>query len=113
MKKAMVGLLAPVYKEVYRGRAEVREVFKVSKVGAVAGSIVLDGSITRDSQMRILRDNVVVHNGKVSSLRRFKDDVSEVRAGMECGITVESYSDVQKGDIIEAFTMQRVNIEAA
>lgn len=113
MKKAMVGLLAPVYKEVYRGRAEVREVFKVSKVGAVAGSIVLDGSISRDSQMRILRDNVVVHNGKVSSLRRFKDDVSEVRAGMECGITVEHYSDVQKGDIIEAFTMQRVNIEAA
>jgi translation initiation factor IF-2 len=74
---------------------------------------VLDGSISRDSQMRILRDNVVVHNGKVSSLRRFKDDVSEVRAGMECGITVEHYSDVQKGDIIEAFTMQRVNIEAA
>jgi translation initiation factor IF-2 len=113
MKKAMIGLLAPVFKEIYRGKAEVREVFKVSKVGAVAGSIVLDGTITRDSQMRILRDNVVVHTGKVSSLRRFKDDVSEVRAGMECGITVESYSDVRTGDVIEAFTMQRVNIEAA
>jgi translation initiation factor IF-2 len=113
MKKAMAGMLAPVYKEIYRGRAEVREVFKVSKVGIVAGCLVLDGNITRDSQMRITRDNVVVHSGKVGSLRRFKDDVSEVRAGMECGITIENFGDVRKGDVIEAFIMQRVIIEAA
>ena len=112
MKKAMAGLLAPVFKEVFRGRAEVREVFKVSKVGLVAGCLVTEGTITRDSQMRITRDNIVIHTGKVSSLRRFKDDVSEVRAGMECGITIEHYGDVKQGDMIEAFTMQRVAPEA-
>jgi translation initiation factor IF-2 len=108
MKKAMAGMLAPVYKEVFRGRAEVREVFKVSKVGVVAGCLVTEGTVTRDAQMRITRDNIVIHTGKVGSLRRFKDDVSEVRAGMECGITVENYGDVKQGDIIEAFVMQRV-----
>ena len=113
MKKAMQGLLAPVFKEIYRGKAEVREVFRVSKVGVVAGCLVMDGNITRDSQMRILRDNVVVHSGKVGSLRRFKDDVSEVRAGMECGITVDNFTDVKQGDVIEAFIMQRVAVEAA
>jgi len=112
MKKAMTGLLAPVYKEAYKGRAEVREVFKVSKVGAVAGCMVVDGSITRDSQMRLLRDNVVVHTGKIGSLRRFKDDVSEVRGGMECGITIDNYNDIHQGDIIEAYVMQRVATEA-
>jgi translation initiation factor IF-2 len=112
MKKAMTGLLAPVYKEAYKGRAEIREVFKVSKVGAVAGCMVIDGSITRDSQMRLLRDNVVVHTGKIGSLRRFKDDVSEVRGGMECGITIDNYNDLHNGDIIEAFVMQRVATEA-
>jgi len=112
MKKAMTGLLAPVYKEAYKGRAEVREVFKVSKVGAVAGCMVVDGSITRDSQMRLLRDNVVVHTGKIGSLRRFKDDVSEVRGGMECGITIDNYNDIHQGDIIEAFVMQRVATES-
>jgi len=108
MKKAMAGMLAPVFKEVFRGRAEVREVFKVSKVGIVAGCLVTEGTVTRDAQMRITRDNIVIHTGKVGSLRRFKDDVSEVRAGMECGITVENYGDVKQGDIIEAFVMQRV-----
>ncbi len=113
MKKAMAGMLAPVYKEVYRGRAEIREVFKVSKVGAVAGCLVVDGNIPRDSQIRILRDNIMVHSGKVGSLRRFKDDVSEVRFGMECGITIDNYNDLHQGDIIEAFSMQRVANEAA
>jgi translation initiation factor IF-2 len=113
MKKAMAGLLAPVFKEVYRGKAEIREVFRVSKVGVVAGCMVLDGQITRDSQMRITRDHIVIHTGKIGSLRRFKDDVSEVRAGMECGITLENFSDVKQGDIIEAFVMQRVANEAA
>jgi translation initiation factor IF-2 len=106
-------MLAPVFKEVYRGKAEIREVFRVSKVGIVAGCLVMDGTISRDSQMRIVRDNVVVHTGKVGSLRRFKDDVSEVRAGMECGITVENFGDVKQGDVLEAFTMQRVANEAA
>jgi translation initiation factor IF-2 len=108
MKKAMSGLLAPVYKEQYKGRAEVREIFRVSKVGTVAGCLVQDGTITRDSQVRILRDNVVVHTGKIGSLRRFKDDVSDVRAGMECGITIDNFNDVHQRDVIEAFIMQRV-----
>jgi translation initiation factor IF-2 len=79
----------------------------------VAGCLIIDGSIARDSQVRILRDNVVVHTGRVGSLRRFKDDVSEVRSGMECGITLENYNDVKQGDVIEAFLMQRVANEAA
>jgi len=113
MKKAMAGMLAPVFREVYRGKAEVREVFRVSKVGVVAGCIVQDGNISRECQLRVLRDNVVVHTGKVGSLRRFKDDVSEVRAGMECGITLDNYNDAKQGDLIEAFVMQRVANEAA
>jgi translation initiation factor IF-2 len=113
MKKAMSGLLAPVFKEIYKGRAEVREVFRVSKVGAVAGCFVLDGNIPRDAQIRLLRDNTVVHTGKVGSLRRFKDDVSEVRSGMECGITIDNFNDIHQGDVIEAFGMQRVANEAA
>jgi len=112
MKKAMAGMLAPVFKEIYRGKAEIREVFRVSKVGMVAGCLVMDGHITRDSQMRIVRDNIVVHTGKIGSLRRFKDDVSEVRAGMECGITLDNFSDVKQGDLIEAFVMQRVANES-
>ncbi len=111
MKKAMSGLLAPVFKEVYRGKAEVRETFRISKVGAVAGCQVTDGSIQRDSECRVLRDNVVVHTGKIGSLRRFKDDVSEVKNGMECGITLANFSDLKQGDIIEAFATERVATE--
>jgi translation initiation factor IF-2 len=113
IKLAMVGLLAPVFKEVYRGKAEVRDTFRITKVGNVAGCIVLDGVITRDSDVRLLRDNVVVHTGKIGSLRRFKDDVSEVKSGMECGITLANYADVKQGDIIEAFNTERVAPEAA
>jgi translation initiation factor IF-2 len=113
MKKAMAGLLAPVYKEVFKGKADVREVFRVSKVGVVAGCLVTDGTITRDSQVRLLRDNIVVHTGKIGSLRRFKDDVSEVRSGMECGITIDNFGDVHQSDVIEAFVMQRVATETA
>ena len=113
MKKAMVGLLAPVFKEIFRGKAEVRETFRVTKVGLVAGCQVTDGNITRDSQVRILRDNVVVFTGKIGSLRRFKDDVSEVRNGMECGITIDNFSDIKQGDVMEAYTMQRVAQEVA
>jgi len=112
MKRAMTGMLEPVFKEVYRGRAQVREVFHISKVGNVAGCLVLDGTLTRDSEVRILRDNVVVHTGKVGSLRRFKNDTSEVRSGMECGVTIENYGDVKPADVIEAFVTERVAVEA-
>jgi translation initiation factor IF-2 len=108
MKRAMTGMLEPVYKEVYRGRAEVREVFRITKVGTVAGCMVTDGVITRNSQVRILRDNVVVHTGKVDALKRFKDDVSEVKSGFECGISIVNFNDIKQGDILEAFITERV-----
>ncbi len=108
IKKAMVGLLAITYKETILGRAEVRDTFRITKVGTVAGCMIQDGKFTRDSQIRLLRDNVVIHTGKVRSLRRFKEDVSEVRSGMECGISLENYNDVKDGDVIEAFVKERV-----
>jgi translation initiation factor IF-2 len=111
IKRAMTGLLEPVFKEVYRGKAEVRDTFRITKVGNVAGCQVQDGTITRDSEVRLLRDNVVVYTGKVSSLRRFKDDVSEVKSGMECGITLENYGDIKQNDVIEAFVTERVATE--
>ena len=111
IKRAMTGLLEPVFKEVYRGKAEVRDTFRITKVGNVAGCQVQDGTITRDSEVRLLRDNVVVYTGKVSSLRRFKDDVSEVKSGMECGITLENFGDIKQNDIIEAFVTERVASE--
>jgi len=112
IKKAMSGLLEPTIKETYHGRAEVRETFRIPKVGTVAGCSVQDGSIKRDSEVRLLRDNVVVFKGKISSLRRFKEDVSEVRNGMECGIAIANYGDVKVGDVIEAFATERVAAEA-
>jgi translation initiation factor IF-2 len=110
IKKAMAGLLAPTFKEQRLGTAQVRETFRVPKVGTIAGCMVLDGRITRsgDAQGRLLRDNVVVWEGKLASLRRFKDDVSEVKAGFECGIGLTNYNDVKVGDVIEVFTMERV-----
>ena len=110
IKKGMAGLLEPTFKEVRIGTAEIREVFRVPKVGSVAGCMVTDGRITRagDTQVRLLRDNVVIHEGKIGSLRRFKDDVSEVKAGLECGIGLERYNDIKAGDVIEVFTMERV-----
>jgi translation initiation factor IF-2 len=110
MKKAMAGLLEPTFKEVRIGTAEVRDTFKVPKFGTIAGCMVLDGRITRagDTQARLLRDNVVVYEGKIGSLRRFKDDVSEVKAGFECGIGFERFNDIKIGDIIEAFVVERV-----
>ena len=108
IKRAMTGLLEPVYREVYQGKAEVRDTFRISKVGMVAGCFVQDGQLSRGSAIRLLRDNVVVHTGKVGSLRRFKDDVSEVRSGMECGVTIENYSDLKPGDIIEAFVAEKI-----
>jgi translation initiation factor IF-2 len=111
IKRAMTGILEPVYREVYKGKAEVRDTFRVTKVGMVAGCFVQDGTITRDSEVRLLRDNVVVFTGKIGSLRRFKDDVSEVKSGMECGITIENFGDIKQGDVIEAFVTERVATE--
>ena len=109
IQKGMEGLLEPTFKEVRIGTAEVREVFKVPKIGAIAGCMVLDGRITRagETTARLLRDNVVVHEGKIASLRRFKDDVSEVKSGFECGIGLERFNDIKTGDVIEVFTMER------
>jgi translation initiation factor IF-2 len=112
LKRAMTGMLDPVFREVYQGRAAVREVFRISKVGNVAGCMVLDGFIKRDGQIRLLRDNVVIHTGKIESLKRFKNDASEVKAGFECGITLQNYSDLKPADVIEAFVKERVAVEA-
>ena len=110
IKKAMTGLLEPTTRERQLGLAEVREVFKVPKIGLAAGCIVTDGNITRagDAQVRLVRDGVVVHEGRLGSLRRFKDDVNEVKAGIECGLTFERFSDIKTGDVIEAFTVEKV-----
>ncbi|HEU4614129.1 MAG TPA: translation initiation factor IF-2, partial [Kofleriaceae bacterium] len=110
MQKAMAGMLEPTFKEVRLGTAEVREVFRVPKAGTIAGCMVTDGRITRagETVARLLRDNVVIHEGKIGSLRRFKDDVSEVKSGFECGIGLASYNDIKIGDLIEVFTMERV-----
>jgi translation initiation factor IF-2 len=111
IKKAMLGLLDPVIKETYMGRAEVRDTFRVPKAGTIAGCYVLDGLIKRDSDVRLMRDGVQVYKGKVGSLRRFKDDASEVRNGMECGINLQNFNDVKKGDVIEAFVTERIAAE--
>jgi translation initiation factor IF-2 len=108
MKKAMEGMLEPTIREVRLGAAEVRDTFKISKVGTIAGSYVTDGRVNRQAQVRLLRDNVVIHTGKVSSLKRFKDDASEVKAGTECGIGIAGYNDVKPGDVIEFFTTEKV-----
>ena len=108
LKKAMEGLLEPTFKEIVAGHAEIRNTFRVPKIGVIAGCYVTDGRIPRTAQVRLLRDNVVVFEGKIGSLRRFKDDVSEVKEGFECGIGIAGYNDVKLGDIIEAFTMEKV-----
>jgi translation initiation factor IF-2 len=112
VKRAMTGMLEPVFREVYRGRAEVRETFRISKVGTVAGCMVQDGMLSRDSQVRVLRDSVVVHTGKIEALKRFKNDVSEVKSGFECGVSLVNFGDFKPGDVIEAFVTERVAVEA-
>jgi translation initiation factor IF-2 len=111
IKKAMAGLLEPIIKETYLGRAEVRETFRVPKVGTVAGCYVHDGNIKRDSEVRLVRDGVQVYKGKISSLKRFKEDAAEVRTGMECGIAIGNFNDLKRGDVIEAFVTERVAAE--
>jgi len=110
IKKAMSGLLEPTVKEVQIGTAEVREVFKVPKFGAAAGCIVQEGKISRggDTQARLLRDNVVIHEGRIGSLRRFKEDVGEVKNGLECGIAFERYADIKVGDVVEIFSVEKI-----
>ena len=114
MKKAMTGLLEPTLKEVRLGAAEVRNIFKVPKAGTIAGCYVIEGRITRsgDTKARLMRDGAIVHEGKIGSLRRFKDDVSEVKTGFECGIAFDKYNDVRVGDLIEVFTIERVAVSA-
>lgn len=108
IEAAMKGMLAPKFRENLLGHAEVRDVFKVTGVGAIAGGYVLDGKISRNSQVRIVRDSIIIHEGVLSSLRRFKDDVKEVAAGYECGIGVENYNDIKEGDVIESFIMEEI-----
>lgn len=109
IKNAVTGLLKPIMKEVILGQAEVREVFKVSRLGNIAGSYVIEGKITRNAMIRVIRDGTVVHDkGKIDSLKRFKDDVKEVLTGYECGILLENFNDLNEGDIIEAYTMEQV-----
>ncbi len=105
---AMKGMLAPVFKEAILGHAEVRNIFNVSRIGTIAGSYVTDGKITKNASVRLLRDNVVVHEGVMSSLKRFKDDAKEVNQGFECGITLKNYNDIKESDVIEAFEMQEI-----
>ncbi len=111
IKQALRGMLEPVFKEVMQGRAEVRDVFKVPKVGIIAGCMVTEGTMVRGAQARLLRDNVVIHEGKVESLRRFKDDAREVASGFECGMSFGNYNDVKVGDIIESFTKEKVETQ--
>ncbi len=111
IRRAMTGMLEPIFKEVFRGRAEVRETFRITKVGTVAGCMVQEGTITRDSQVRLLRDNIVIHTGKIDALKRFKNDASEVKSGFECGISLVGYNDIKVGDIIEAFVTERIAAE--
>jgi translation initiation factor IF-2 len=107
LKKAVSGLLSPIIKETYLGRAEVRDTFRVKGVGMIAGCSVQDGILKRDADVRVLRDNVVIYTGRISSLRRFKEDANEVRQGFECGVGVSNFSDVKVGDILECFKMEK------
>lgn len=108
IESAMKGMLDPIFEEKVIGMVEVRQIFKVSKVGTIAGSYVLEGKITRDSSVRVIRDGIVIHEGKVSVLKRFKDDVKEVATGYECGITLENFNDIKEGDQVESYIMEEI-----
>ena len=106
----MKGMLAPQFKEVLLGHAEVRQTYKVSKIGTIAGCYVQDGKIVRNASVRLVRDGIVIHEGELASLKRFKDDVKEVATGYECGLSIEKYNDIKDGDIIEAYTMEQIKL---
>ena len=108
VESAMKGMLAPKYEEKIIGNAEIRQTFKISNVGVIGGAYVLDGKLERNAGVRVLRDNVVIHDGKLASLKRFKDDVKEVSKGFECGIQIEKYNDIKEGDILEAYVMEEI-----
>ena len=101
-------MLVPEFKEVVLGTVEIRNTFKVPGVGIVGGAYVTDGKVVRNEQIRLVRDGIVIHEGKISSLKRFKDDAKEVAQGYECGIGIENYNDIKEGDIIECFTMEEI-----
>ena len=111
MKKAVAGLLAPELREKILGYAEVRQVISISKVGKVAGGMVKEGLMKRGAKVRILRDHVVIYTGALSQLKRFKDDVKEVKEGFECGVSFEKYDDIKVGDVVECFEMEAVAVE--
>jgi len=108
MNAAMEGLLEPIYEQVTKGRAEIKQLFRVPKVGTVAGCYVLEGKVLRNGAIKLVRDGKVVYDGKIASLKRLKDDVREVAAGFECGIAIEGYNDLRVGDIIECYAREEV-----
>jgi translation initiation factor IF-2 len=108
VRAAMIGMLEPEYKEVIQGKAEVRQTYKISNVGTIAGCYVLDGKLTRNSQVRVIRDGIVINESVLSSLKRFKDDAKEVATGYECGLSIEKFNDLKDGDIIESFVMEEI-----
>jgi len=108
IEAAMKGMLAPKFKEVILGHAEIRQTYKVSGVGTVAGCYVQDGKLVRNCAVRVVRDGIVIHEGSLGSLQRFKDSAKEVAENYECGLTVEKYNDIREGDIIEAFSMEEI-----
>lgn len=111
MENAMKGMLEPVYEEVVIGQAEVRQLFKVSKIGTIAGCMVTDGCLKKECSVRLIRDGVVIYNGKLASLRRFQNDVKEVQNGFDCGLTIENYNDIKMDDVIEAYEDQQVEVQ--
>ena len=108
VESAMKGMLAPIYEEKVIGNVEVRQTFRISNIGTIAGGYVLSGKVERNAGVRIIRENVVIHEGKLATLKRFKDDAKEVNKGFECGMQIENYNDIKEGDIIEAFVMDEV-----
>ena len=108
VENAMKGMLDPEFKEVVLGTVEIRNTFKVPGVGIVGGAYVTSGKVVRNEQIRLVRDGIVIHEGKIASLKRFKDDAREVNQGYECGIGIENYNDIKEGDIIECFTMEEI-----
>ena len=104
----MKGMLAPKFREAVIGHAEIRQTFKVSGVGTIAGAYVTDGKMQRNEKVRIVRDNIVIHEGDLATLKRFKDDVREVASGYECGMSFERFNDIKEGDIVEAFVMEQI-----
>jgi translation initiation factor IF-2 len=108
MKQMLEGMLAPSLRENFLGNAQIREVFDITKVGKVAGCMITEGIVKRGAKVRLLRDSVVIHEGSLKTLKRFKDEVKEVREGYECGMAFENYTDIQAGDIIECFEVEEV-----